>query len=139
MRPKRNPTRPRRSAAWLTLALLAVTVAGCAAGGMKGTPFWTEDHEERKGTPEGRINGWPVLYYRDPALPAHARRLHRSPKRSEVHIRTGARVDTPNVGCLGGKRPQPAGAGHRFSAVWAVERYRADRKRALGAQGVRTV
>ena len=68
MKPRPNPTRPRRAAAWLSLALLAVTVAGCAAGGMKGTPFWTEDHEERKGTPEGRINGWPVLYYRDPAL-----------------------------------------------------------------------
>jgi len=35
---------------------------------MKGTPFYTGEYENRKGAPEDRVNMWPLVYYRDPAL-----------------------------------------------------------------------
>jgi len=53
-----------------TVLLLAATVflSGCATRAMKGTPFYTGEYEVRQGPPEDRINLWPLLYYRDPAL-----------------------------------------------------------------------
>jgi len=35
---------------------------------MKGTPFYTGEYSVRRGPAEDRINLWPLLYYRDPAL-----------------------------------------------------------------------
>lgn len=35
---------------------------------MKGTPFYTGEYEVREGPAADRVNLWPILYYRDPAL-----------------------------------------------------------------------
>ena len=35
---------------------------------MKGTPFYTGEYEAREGPDVDRVNIWPILYYRDPAL-----------------------------------------------------------------------
>jgi len=35
---------------------------------MKGTPFYTGEYSARQGPVEDRVNLWPLLYYRDPAL-----------------------------------------------------------------------
>jgi hypothetical protein len=35
---------------------------------MKGTPFYTGEYETREGPVEDRVNLWPLLYYRNPAL-----------------------------------------------------------------------
>lgn len=42
--------------------------SGCATQAMKGTPFFTGEYSVRKGPAEDRVNVWPLLYYRDPAL-----------------------------------------------------------------------
>ncbi|MCX6996226.1 MAG: hypothetical protein NTV49_03875 [Kiritimatiellaeota bacterium] len=42
--------------------------AGCATTEMKGTPFYTGEYTKRLGPAEERINVWPLLYYRNPAL-----------------------------------------------------------------------
>ncbi len=41
---------------------------GCANMEMKGTPFFTGGHGKHRGPAEQRVNGWPLVYYRDPAL-----------------------------------------------------------------------
>ncbi len=41
---------------------------GCASSQMKGTPFYTGEYALRQGQAEDRVNMWPLLYYRDPAL-----------------------------------------------------------------------
>mgnify|MGYP006280025241 CR=1 FL=1 len=52
--------------------LLAVAVialcGGCASTHMKGTPFYTGEYNVRRGPVEDRVNLWPLLYYREPAL-----------------------------------------------------------------------
>ena len=50
------------------LALLAGLGAGCTTTAMKGTPFYTGEYTARRGPAENRVNGWPLVYYRDPAL-----------------------------------------------------------------------
>lgn len=60
---------------WSALRLAAVLVAvglatGCATTAMKGTPFFSGDYEKSMGPAENRVNVWPLLYYRDPALSA---------------------------------------------------------------------
>ncbi|MCK4564328.1 MAG: hypothetical protein KAU94_06620, partial [Verrucomicrobia bacterium] len=54
---------------WM-LALLGAVVllSGCATSSMKGTPFYTGEYEVREGPAANRVNLWPILYYRDPAL-----------------------------------------------------------------------
>ena len=41
---------------------------GCATEAMKGTPFFAGEFRQRQGPVEDRVNLWPLLYYRDPAL-----------------------------------------------------------------------
>jgi hypothetical protein len=41
---------------------------GCATNEMKGTPFFTGEYAKRNGPAEQRVNAWPIVYYRDPAL-----------------------------------------------------------------------
>lgn len=47
---------------------VVVLLAGCATSSMKGTPFYTGEYEESEGAAADRVNVWPILYYRDPAL-----------------------------------------------------------------------
>ncbi len=56
----------------LPLALLALLLAatGCSTTAMKGTPFFTGEYGGREGAVENRVNLWPLLYYREPALSA---------------------------------------------------------------------
>ncbi len=46
----------------------AALLGGCKTSAMKGTPFFTGEYTTRVGAAEDRINLWPLLYYRDPAL-----------------------------------------------------------------------
>lgn len=48
--------------------VLCLFVSGCATKSMKGTPFYTGEYEGREGPAADRVNIWPLLYYRDPAL-----------------------------------------------------------------------
>ena len=59
-----------RSNAWKRAALLlpVLLAGGCASSAMKGTPFFTGEYEQRQGPVEDRVNAWPLLYYREPAL-----------------------------------------------------------------------
>lgn len=41
---------------------------GCASTQMKGTPFYTGEYAGPRGPAEDRVNIWPLLYYRSPAL-----------------------------------------------------------------------
>lgn len=56
--------------AGMALALGAVVagLSGCASTTFKGTPFYTGEYEKRTGPAEDRVNLWPLLYYRNPAL-----------------------------------------------------------------------
>ena len=49
-------------------AALCLLGGGCSTSTMKGTPFYTGEYGKRRGPAEQRVNGWPVVYYRDPAL-----------------------------------------------------------------------
>lgn len=42
--------------------------SGCTTAEMKGTPFYSGEYGPRRGPAEQRINAWPLLYYREPAL-----------------------------------------------------------------------
>jgi len=57
-----------RAAGGGLLLATAVLFSGCATRAMKGTPFYTGEYEVRQGPAEDRVNLWPLLYYRDPAL-----------------------------------------------------------------------
>ena len=54
------------------IALLGATLiaglSGCSSVEMKGTPFYTGEYGIRQGHVEDRVNVWPLLYYREPAL-----------------------------------------------------------------------
>ncbi|MGI5868347.1 MAG: hypothetical protein ACOX9C_02735 [Kiritimatiellia bacterium] len=50
------------------LCLVAALLGGCKTTAMKGTPFFTGEYATRVGAAEDRVNLWPLLYYRDPAL-----------------------------------------------------------------------
>jgi hypothetical protein len=52
----------------LLAAVLAAGLSGCTTLEMKGTPFYTGEYGIRKGHAEDRVNVWPLLYYREPAL-----------------------------------------------------------------------
>ncbi len=53
----------------LAVACCAVMFGGgCASSQMKGTPFYTGEYGVRQGPVEDRVNLWPLLYYREPAL-----------------------------------------------------------------------
>ena len=51
-----------------SVIVLAAMSVGCSAPQMKGTPFFSGDYEMRQGSVEDRVNLWPAVYYRDPAL-----------------------------------------------------------------------
>lgn len=51
-------------ASFVALAFLS----GCATTAMKGTPFFTGERASEIGKAEDRVNVWPLLYYREPAL-----------------------------------------------------------------------
>jgi hypothetical protein len=54
---------------WLFVLLSGMLLsAGCTSTSMKGTPFYTGEYEVREGPAADRVNLWPLLYYRDPAL-----------------------------------------------------------------------
>ena len=63
-----NTRRLRSVVAAAALALLSLLSAGCATTAMKGTPFFTGEYEKREGPPQDRVNIWPLMYYRHPAL-----------------------------------------------------------------------
>jgi hypothetical protein len=53
----------------LTACLAAILAgAGCRTVAMKGTPFFAGEYTKRTGPVEERVNAWPLLYYREPAL-----------------------------------------------------------------------
>ena len=52
----------------LVVAIAGMTAAGCRTAAMKGTPFYTGEYGRREGPVENRVNLWPLVYYRDPAL-----------------------------------------------------------------------
>lgn len=54
----------------LALAGVMLAGAGCATTAMKGTPFFTGEYARSRGPVEDRVNLWPVMYYRAPALSA---------------------------------------------------------------------
>ena len=58
----------RRLKCWIAIVPLAALLTGCASTAMKGTPFYTGDYGVRRGPAEDRVNLWPLLYYREPAL-----------------------------------------------------------------------
>ena len=47
--------------------LLSILLCGCQSPTMKGTPFYTGEYEGDQAQID-RVNLWPILYYRDPAL-----------------------------------------------------------------------
>lgn len=54
---------------WMLATVVAAALsAGCASPAMKGTPFYTGMDSTRAGPAKGRLNLWPVLYYREPAF-----------------------------------------------------------------------
>jgi hypothetical protein len=57
-----------RTLSALLLAAVAAGLSGCASTTLKGTPFYTGEYEKRTGPAEDRVNLWPLLYYRNPAL-----------------------------------------------------------------------
>lgn len=61
-----NPAIPLRGL--IAGAALALLSGGCASTAMKGTPFYSGEYAVRQGPVEDRVNVWPLLYYRDPAL-----------------------------------------------------------------------
>jgi hypothetical protein len=60
--------RPARALLLLLALAAAAGLCGCASTSLKGTPFYTGEYEKRNGPAEDRVNLWPLLYYRDPAL-----------------------------------------------------------------------
>jgi hypothetical protein len=55
--------------------LLTLATAGCSSVALKSTPIsiWDDDkgsdeYHKAIGPPENRVNAWPLLYYREPAL-----------------------------------------------------------------------
>ncbi len=57
----------RLAASVLLIGMLLIN-AGCSTAQMKGTPFYTGEYSVRRGPVEDRVNLWPLLYYREPAL-----------------------------------------------------------------------
>jgi hypothetical protein len=57
-----------RAKVWIPALLLAALLPSCASSTLKATPIWDEEFARAEGPPEDRINIWPLLYYRKPAL-----------------------------------------------------------------------
>lgn len=55
---------------WMLLLAVLVAVAGCSSAAMKSTPLslWDDPEPVAIGPAEGRVNFWPLFYYRKPAL-----------------------------------------------------------------------
>lgn len=53
---------------YLLAASLFLLLCGCQSPTMKGTPFYTGEYESPAEGYTDRVNLWPLLYYRDPAL-----------------------------------------------------------------------
>lgn len=49
-------------------AVGALLLTGCSSPSMKGTPFYSGEDIRREGPAPDRVNLWPVMYYRAPAL-----------------------------------------------------------------------
>jgi hypothetical protein len=62
------PTKLTEMVLGVGVAALLLLCGGCETAEMKGTPFYSGDFGKRTGTAENRVNGWPLVYYRDPAL-----------------------------------------------------------------------
>jgi len=58
----------QRLARLAVLILLPLLLSGCRSTEMKGTPFYSGEYSVRRGPAEDRVNLWPLLYYREPAL-----------------------------------------------------------------------
>ena len=52
----------------LFFLLSILLLCGCQSPTMKGTPFYTGQYEGTSQAHTDRVNLWPLLYYRDPAL-----------------------------------------------------------------------
>lgn len=50
------------------VAAALLCLVGCGTVYMKATPFYTGEYGAAQGPAEKRVNLWPVLYYREPAL-----------------------------------------------------------------------
>ena len=48
--------------------ILPALLTGCSTTSMKGTPFYTGEYRDSEGPAADRVNLWPLMYYRDPAL-----------------------------------------------------------------------
>ena len=60
-----HPATPCKAALLLAIAMLS---SGCRTTAMKGTPFFSGEYKGRVGPAENRVNLWPLVYWRDPAL-----------------------------------------------------------------------
>jgi len=58
----------RKTTGLLVLACSIAFAVGCAAPSMEATPFFGGDYKVAEGKPQDRINLWPLVYYRKPAL-----------------------------------------------------------------------
>ncbi len=58
----------KRAAILCVVLGVVCAVSACSAPEMKGTPFYTGEYADSEGPPEDRVNLWPLLYYRKPAL-----------------------------------------------------------------------
>lgn len=58
----------RACATTWVLGLVLAAMLGCSASAMKATPIWDDDFARAEGPVENRVNVWPLLYYREPAL-----------------------------------------------------------------------
>ena len=57
-----------RRACVLVLLCIELLVAGCAGPSLKATPLFGGEYKAAEGKPEDRVNLWPLVYYRRPAL-----------------------------------------------------------------------
>ena len=53
---------------WMLLLVGLVFLSGCKTTSMKGAPLLSGECEQREGPAAERLNLWPIVYYRDPAL-----------------------------------------------------------------------
>ncbi len=68
--------------------------AGCTTS-MKGTPFYSGEYENNEGPAADRVNLWPLLYYRDPALSVLWPLMEFSPGHQAVRpVYSGYNLDT---------------------------------------------
>ncbi len=79
----------------LLLSFGVLLLGGCSTTSMKGTPFYTGEYEQREGPAADRVNLWPLLYYRDPALSVLWPLMEFSPEHQAVRpLYSGYDLDT---------------------------------------------